>query len=92
MPNSLSATQVGTVGWMGAGLGVTVVAGRIFINGSDKQEPVDTATSSPEPTATGVPTSTSNATALSLQTFPFETVTVDGQIFNYTRARCPHYR
>ncbi|MBD2410759.1 SUMF1/EgtB/PvdO family nonheme iron enzyme [Nostoc calcicola FACHB-3891] len=88
-----------TVGWMGVGLGVVVVAARIFTSSSENQqqtgEPTDIGTPEPtgEPTDIGTPEPTPNSKALSLQTFNFETVTVDakGNITNRRNGEAKYF-
>jgi formylglycine-generating enzyme required for sulfatase activity len=84
-----------TVGWMGAGLGVTVVAGKLITDASQQKSDISTvseksdfSTNSPSPV-----TKTATKSNLSLQTLNFETVTVDskGTINNRRKLSASHF-
>lgn len=64
-----------TLGWVGAGVGLTVVAGKLLYSNSSQQQDTSSNTSTTPPLT---PTQT-NPNKLSLATFQFETVTVDNR-------------
>jgi eukaryotic-like serine/threonine-protein kinase len=86
-----------TLGWVSAGFGLAVVAGKLFSGGSQETStisspPVDSTTTNSS-TAPSPVTKTPTKSDLSLQSFNFETVTVDskGSINNRRKLNAKYF-